>query len=350
MFSYKHHIVQEDLADICARDLDWNHYDGKSVLITGVNGMLATYIMLVLVYLVKQKGLHVDIVALTRNLDKTRAIYGSLLDEPFIHLLVQDVSEPLRYDGHVDEIFHLAGNASPYSINHDPIGILRANLLGTFNVMEFAREKSVRRVLFVSTREVYGASSEKLLSEISFGSLDPLDNRSCYPESKRAAETILRGYYLQHGIGTVIARVAHSYGPGMKIHSDGRVMADFIGNAVRGEDIVLRSSGEAVRAFLYLSDAVAGLFTMMLKGEAGEAYNLSNETEPLPIYQVAQLICQLSPNDIQVVFSADRPKEGYCNYPRVALDNHKLETLGYKPLVSLKEGLKRTIYSFSNES
>lgn len=346
MFSYKHNIVQDDLSDICAKDLDWNHYDGKSVLVTGVNGMLASYIMFVFIYLVKHKGLHVDIVALTRSLDKTRTIYGTLLDEPFIHVLVQDVSEPIQYDGHVDEIFHLAGNASPYSINHEPVGILRANLLGTFNMLEFARMKSVRRVLFVSTREVYGASTEKQLSETSFGSLDPLDNRSCYPESKRAAETVLRSYFLQYGIEIVIARVAHSYGPGMKIHNDGRVMADFIGNAVRGEDIVLRSSGEAVRAFLYLSDAVTGLFTMMLKGEAGEAYNLSNETEPLPIYQVAQLICQLSPNDIQVVFSADRPKEGYCNYPRVALDNSKIQRLGFIPKVKLSEGIVKTLNSY----
>lgn len=351
MIRYNNIIVQDDLAQICRSGLNWKEFDNKTVLITGATGMLAEYLAFTLLYLREEYDVRVNVIALCRTRHHVEEVFSEFLNKDYFTILSQDVCAPIDYNGSIDYIFHLAGNASPYSINNDPVGIIKANLLGTFNVMELAREKSVHRVLFVSTREVYGASSEQQLSETSFGCLDPMDNRSCYPESKRAAETILRSYFLQYGIKSVIARVAHSYGPGMKIHNDGRVMADFIGNAVNGKDIVLHSSGEAVRSFLYLSDAVVGLFTILLEGVGGEPYNLSNELEPMPIYKVAELICSLFPTkNIHVVFSKEKPKGGYCNYPRVALDNRKLQELGFNPSVSLKDGLYRTIMSFGNES
>lgn len=347
MFGYNNIIVQEDLKEIVSYDLPWEELNGKTVLVTGVNGMLASYITYTLLYLSEEKDLDISVVALTRSLDKTKSLYAPFLQNEHFNILVQDVTSPIAIEGKIDYILHFAGNASPTFINNDPVGIVKANLLGTFNVMELARKSQTERVLFASTREVYGAVDAQLLTEKSFGALDPLDNRSCYPESKRAAETILRSYFTQYGLDSVIARIAHSYGPGMKISNDGRVMADFIGNAVRKENIVLNSSGEAVRAFLYLSDAIVALFTILFKGKSGEAYNLSNETEPLPIYQVAQMICDAFPErGIQVVLSGEKPKAGYCNYPRVGLDNDKLLALGFAYRVGLKEGLIKTIRSY----
>lgn len=347
MFSYNNIIVQDDLKEIVSSSLPWKELNGKTVLVTGVNGMLACYLTYTLLYLVEEKGLDISIVALTRSLEKTKSLYAPFMENVHFKVLAQDVSSPISYDGKIDYILHFAGNASPTFINNDPVGIVKANLLGTFNIMELARCSQTKRVLFASTREVYGAVDAQLLTEKSFGALDPLDNRSCYPESKRAAETILHSYYSQFGIDSVIARIAHSYGPGMKIANDGRVMADFIGNAVRNEDIVLNSSGEAVRAFLYLSDAIVALFTILFRGKAGNAYNVSNEKEPLPIYQVAQMICEVFPEKgIQVVFSGAKPKAGYCDYPRVGLDNTKLLSLGFNYRVGLKEGLVKTIRSY----
>lgn len=347
MIDYYHKTVQKDLSEIVDSNIDWKQFNNKSVLVTGINGMLATYLVFTLIYLVREKGYAIHIIGLTRNLDKTKKIYGSLLEDEHLIIIIGDVQKQVQHDGPIDFIFHFAGNASPYFINHDPVDILKSNLLGTFNVMEMAREKKAK-VLFASTREVYGEVKAESLTETSFGKLDPMDNRSCYPESKRASESIIRSYFLQHGVKSVIARIAHSYGPGMKIENDGRVMADFIGNAVRKEDIILKSSGEAVRSFLYLSDAVRGLFLLMLKGKDGEAYNLSNEKEPQPIFQIAQMICSIAGNGIRVVFANERPTEGYCKYPRVALDNSKIEELGFEPQVYLKKGLLRTILSFQN--
>ena len=262
--------------------------------------------------------------------------------------MLQDVCEPIQYEGKIDYIFHLAGNASPHFINTDPVGIVKSNMLGTFNVLELAKDKKSAKVLFASTREVYGKNEkDDNLTETSFGTIDPMDNRSCYPESKRAAETIFRSYYLQYGINFNALRIAHSYGPGMNLHSDGRVMADLIGNVVDGKDIELKSTGEALRAFCYITDAVTGIFYAALKGEPGETYNLANETEEISIRDLARMLVSLrKEKDLKVVFNIPETNSGYCNYKRVGLNTQKIESLGWRPTVSLKDGCQKTIKSF----
>ena len=348
MFGYGNSIVQQDLSEMAGSSVAWSRFDGKTVFITGANSMLGTYTAYLFLYLKQHVGIDVRTVVLTRSLDKTRALFREVLHEDYFGIVNQDIASPISYEGHADYIFHFAGNASPYFINSDPVGIMKSNLLGTFNVMDFARRSASGCVVFASTREVYGATEGKtLLDENSFGYLDPLDNRSCYPESKRAAETVLRSYYLQHGIRAVSVRIAHSYGPGMKTEGDGRVMADFIGDALNGRDIVLKSAGDAVRAFCYVSDAVMGLVYSALYGKGGEAYNLANETEPMPIRDVAGLICQAVPErGIAVRFENNADMTGYCNYTRVALDTAKIESLGFRPSVGLREGIYRTLKSF----
>lgn len=339
-------IIIEDLRRMCQTDLPWQQLDGKTVLVTGATGMLASYVTWQLLYLHEEAGIDVSVVALCRNPQKAEQYYGSYVGKPYFHLMTQDICNPIVYDGNVDYIFHLAGNASPHFINTDPVGIMRCNLMGTMNVLELARKKQTAKVIFASTREVYGANEHAdKLDECSYGVLDPLDARSCYPESKRAAETLLKSYYLQYGVEFNTIRIAHAYGPTMTLENDGRVMADLMGDVVAGRDIVLKSSGEAIRAFLYITDAVLGMFTVLFKGKAGEAYNLANETEPISIRDLAQRLAS-SRNDktIQVVIN-EGDQKGYCTYRRTALDTTAIELLGWKPQTSLKEGIIRTFHA-----
>ena len=343
-------VIIEDLRRMCQADLPWQQLEGKTVLVTGATGMLASYVTWLLLYLHEEAGIEVSVVALCRNPQKAERYFGSYVGKPYFRMLTQDVCDPIVYEGAVDFIFHLAGNASPYFINTDPVGIIKCNLLGTMNVLELARKKQTAKVIFASTREVYGKNEEaELLDEIAFGTIDPLDARSCYPESKRAAETLLKSYYLQYDVAFNTIRIAHAYGPTMKLEKDGRVMADLMGDVVAGRDIVLKSSGEAIRAFLYITDAVLGMFTVLFKGKAGEAYNLANETEPISIRDLAQLLAS-SRNDktIQVVIN-EGDQKGYCTYRRTALDTTAIELLGWKPQTSLKEGIIRTFISSSEE-
>lgn len=346
--NYNNPIAQEDLSKIYNVDLDWNTFNNKTILVTGATGMLATIISYFLLYLKDEKGIDLKLLALCRTKAKAEKTFKEFLDKPYFDLLLQDVCEPIQYDGGIDYIFHLAGNASPHFINTDPVGIVKSNMIGTFNVLELAKEKHTEKVIFASTREVYGKNEkEDSLTESSFGTIDPMENRSCYPESKRAAETIFRSYFLQYGVNFNALRIAHSYGPGMNLHSDGRVMADLMGNVVDGKDIELKSTGEALRAFCYITDAVTGIFYATLKGEPGEAYNLANEKEEISIRDLAQMLVSLRKDkDLKVVFNIPDTNIGYCNYKRVGLNTNKLEKLGWQPNVSLKEGCQRTFQSF----
>ena len=338
----KSEVIIEDLQRMSEVHLPWRELDGKTVLITGATGMLASYVTWLLLYLHEHTGINITVIALCRNRQKAEQYFGSYLAKSYFHLLIQDVCTPIAYEGKVDYVFHLAGNASPYFINSDPVGIMKCNLLGTINVLEYARKCHTIKVIFASTREVYGKNDEaELLDEQAFGTLNPLDDRSCYPESKRAAETLLKSYYLQYGVNFNTIRIAHSYGPTMKLENDGRVMADLMSDVVAGRDIVLKSSGEAVRAFLYVTDAVIGMFTVLFYGEPAGAYNLTNESEPVSIKDLAHMLAALREDkNIQVVVSEGEQK-GYCAYRRTALDTSAIEQLGWKPQISLKEGINR---------
>ena len=209
--------------------------------------------------------------------------------------------------------------------------------------------KKTDKIIFASTREVYGRNEDvKMLTEDDFGILNPLEDRSCYPESKRAAETMFRSYYLQYGINFNTVRIAHSYGPGMKLN-DGRVMADLMNNVVNGEDIVLKSDGTAERAFIYITDAVLAMFSVLFSGESGEAYNIANETEPISIKDLAALMISLRKDkQLKVVFDIPKVTSSvYTNYKRSGLNTSALERLLWKPLVKLEEGVGRTIKSFA---
>ena len=340
----KSEVIIEDLQRMSEARLPWRELDGKTVLVTGATGMLASYVTGLLLYLHKHAGINITVIALCRNRQKAEQYFGSYLAKPYFHLLIQDVCAPIAYEGKVDYVFHLAGNASPYFINSDPVGIMKCNLLGTINVLEYARNCLSKKVIFASTREVYGKNEEaELLHEQAFGTLNPLDDRSCYPESKRAAETLLKSYYLQYGVNFNAIRIAHSYGPTMKLENDGRVMADLMSDVVAGRDIVLKSSGEAVRAFIYITDAVVGMFTALFYGEPAMAYNLANESEPVSIKDLAHMLAALREDKkIQVVVSEGEHK-GYCAYRRTALDTSAIEQLGWKPQISLKEGINRVL-------
>ena len=347
MFLYDKAVVKSDLNELISRDIPFEKLKGKTVLVTGATGMLAYYFTLTLMHLNYEKNYGIKVLALVRSKNKAEAKFAGFLNDENFVILAQDVCTPIDYTGDIHYIFHAAG-AAKASISVSPTGIIAANTQGTVNILELARKSNTLNVVYPSTREVYGEVKDvDFVKETDMGTFHPLDARSCYPESKRMAETILKSYMVQFGVPFTVLRIAHSYGPGMIIGNDGRVMSDFITNAVSSEDIVMKSDGLAERAFCYVSDAVAAIFLVMLKGEKGEAYNLANETEPMAIRDVAKMISDLFPErNIKVVYQENTDTSSYCNYARKGLNTEKLESLGWKPVVKLKDGLKSTVLSF----
>ncbi len=345
-------VLKKDLDSLLKSFKYEKELKNKTILVTGATGLIAKNFTWFLLYLNKELKMNMKVVALVRNIEKAKKIFGDL-EEYGLEYLVQDICSKIEYDGKVDYIFHAAGSCSAQAIKTIPVDIIKANTLGTINVLELAREKKTKKVLFPSTREIYGQIDNRTsISESDMGFIDPLNSRNCYPESKRLSEALLRSYNEQYGVNFNVMRIAHVYGPGMAIENDGRVMADFIGAAVKGNNIVLNSDGSAIRAFCYVSDAVNGILDVMVKGKKCEAYNLANETEPYMIRDVAQMICDIYPEkNMKVEFTnpGDENKKGYLSYKIVKLDTSKLEKLGWNVQVKLKKGLKQTIDYFNED-
>lgn len=348
--NYSNLIIRQDMEELAGKNLPYEKLKGSSVLITGASGMLAAYIVHFLMYLNETRNYGIHVTALVRNEAKAREKFSAFYDSEFFTLKVQDVCQKMEADEKIDFIIHAAGNASPYFILHDPVGIIAANTTGTVNVLELARKAETKKVLYTSTREVYGKMPDgtKEIYEDTFGSLDPMEFRACYPESKRMAETICQSYFHQYGVPFTAVRIAHSYGPGMILDNDGRVMADFISDIVHNRNIVLKSTGDAERAFCYITDAVAGMLCALLNGKEGEAYNIANEKEPLPIREVAKMLTELYPEKgLKVVFDIpETMSAGYSKMGRTRLNTDKMERIGWSCDVPLEEGLRRTVDSF----
>lgn len=347
MLNFFNDIVQEDMKDIYEQKILFDKLKSKSVLITGATGMLATYIIYFLHYLNINKESNIKIYALARNKKKIEEIFNTLIDDKNFVIVNQDVTKEILIDEKIDYIFHLASSANPKSILDNPVGIIQANTLGTINVCQFAIKNNAL-VFFASTREIYGKiEGKEFVKETDMGICDCIEDRACYPESKRISETICKSYNLQYKMRYQICRIAHVYGPGMNIDNDGRIMSDIISDIVNNRNIILKSDGSAQRAFCYLSDAVRAIFLILLNGKENEVFNLSNEEDEISIKDLAKLGTQLfSEKNIKVDYQISNSNNLYTNYKRSKLDNSKLYNLGWKIKIDLKEGIRKTVLSF----
>ena len=345
-------IIEEDLAAITNSNLAWSEFAGKTVLISGANGFLPSYMVETLLYLNENKLLRpVKVIGLVRNRERAEARFAAHLDNAALHLLVQDVCAPVGVDGPVDYVIHAASQASPKYYGLDPVGTLSANVLGTHHLLGLAKDKGARGFLFFSSGEVYGQvdPTQIPIAESTFGYVDPTDVRSCYAESKRLGETMCVSWAHQCHVPAKIVRPFHTYGPGMRL-DDGRVFADFVADILHHRHIVMKSDGAARRAFCYLSDAVRGFFTVLLTGQVGQAYNIGNDEGELSVQELAQLLVDLFPEkQLKVIRYTGAQSPGYLpsKIARNCPDIAKARRLGWAPQVTVPDGFRRTIGSFA---
>lgn len=347
----RNQIIGEDLQYIISSDLPWGDIEGKIVLISGANGFLPAYMVETLLYLNERRFKDlVKVIAVVRNKERGEKRFSEYLKRDDFNLVVQDVCTSLTVEGRVDYIIHAASQASPKYYGVDPVGTLSANILGTFNLLEFARKKTIRDFLFFSSGEVYGEVDGEQMptKEDCYGYLDPVNVRSCYAESKRMGETMCISWSHQFGIPVKIVRPFHTYGPGMHL-DDGRVFADFVADIVRRRDIIMKSDGSALRAFCYLTDATLGFFTVLLRGGNREAYNVGNDKQEVSILHLANALVNLFPDRGLKVIRKEMATDGSylkSKINRSCPDITKMRNLGWEPHYSVEDGFKRTIRSF----
>ncbi|MFA6280889.1 MAG: NAD-dependent epimerase/dehydratase family protein [Candidatus Omnitrophota bacterium] len=344
-------IIREDLENICTSGLDWEKFKDSTVLISGAYGMLPLYMVFVLMHLNDiRPELNIKVLALCRNPEKAKKRFADFLNSPLFQVICADVVDKLKIKEKIDYIIHAASPASSQFYGSDPINVITPNILGTYNLLELAREKKSKGFLFFSSGEVCGAVNKNIISEEDSGYLDSMDVRSCYGESKRMGENMCKCWHYQYKIPTFVVRPEHTYGPAMDLEIDKRVFAEFVSNIVNGQDIVLKSDGLACRTFCYISDATEGFFRVLLKGNPGESYNVGNKDGQMAIGKLAHLLVSLFPEKkLKVVYASRDNNSFYLENKdkiRPVLSTAKIEKIGYRCRFSVKDGFLRTIKSF----
>jgi UDP-glucuronate decarboxylase len=350
MSSLRSTILEEDLRAITGRDLPWEELAGGRVVVSGAGGFLGGYLVRTLLALHRlgKVSRPPRVLALVRNIGAARQRFADLGEASQPEFMDWDLNQIAVPDlGDVQFILHAASQASPRFYGTDPVGTLLPNSVGTAALLEaLRRSRNPRGLLFVSSSEVYGAvGGARGLQEDDYGVVDPMQVRACYAEGKRAGESTCVAFHRQHRIPTWIVRPFHTYGPGLAA-DDGRVFADFTFNVLRGENIVMHSEGTARRAFCYASDAVAGFFTVLLRGQPGVAYNVANAGAEMSVMEFAELMVGLYPEkNLRVDRRVDTGSPGYIPsaYNRLVPDTGRLEALGWQAEVGPVKGFKRMI-------
>uniref|UniRef100_A0A7S0I3G1 UDP-glucuronate decarboxylase n=1 Tax=Hanusia phi TaxID=3032 RepID=A0A7S0I3G1_9CRYP len=262
------------------------------------------------------------------------------ISHPNFNLINHDVTDPIHLE--VDRIFHLACPASPPHYMYNPIKTIKTSVMGTINMLGLA--KRVRaRILFTSTSEVYGDPTEHPQKETYWGHVNPIGPRACYDEGKRVGETMMYAYRDQAGVDVRVARIFNTFGPRMN-PSDGRVVSNFIVQALQGRDLTVYGDGKATRSFQFVDDLVAGLMALM-EGSYDRPVNIGNPDE-YTIRQFAELIQKLTKTNSSIVHKPSTQDDPQQRRPDITVASREL---GWQPKTSVKEGLRRTIHYFSHE-
>ncbi len=320
----------EDVKKVAEAPYNWNPLSEKTILISGGTGFIGSFLCEVLHYRNSVHSQGIKVLSIARH---------SHIDDDTVHHIVADVCNPLKIDGEVDYVLHLASNTHPEQYKNDPVGTITANVFGTYNLLALAAKKNSRRFLLASSCEIYGEGKKEPMDELYNGYIDCNTARAGYNESKRVAESLCQSYKQQYGVDSVICRLARVYGAD-KTKNDTKAMAQFIRNAVNDEDIVLKSKGLQRYSYIYVADAVSGILAALLNGESGNAYNVSADDDGLSLGEYAAFIASLSGKRVVVCNTGENPNASKAQ--NALLDNSKIKGIGFKPIYSTKQGIERT--------
>ena len=329
-------LYQQDLRNIVSMPgIETLH--GKTILITGATGMVGTHLIDALMLL----G---DVKVYAVGRDKNRAMdrLGSYYDSPLFTFVEQDVCNKFPSDINPDIIIPLASNTHPLAYSQYPVETMLINIKGAEHALNLAVETGAT-VLYPSTVEVYGnAIGEDTFSEDYTGKLNLSTSRSCYTESKRSAEAMCQSFIAEKGAKVKIVRLSRLFGPTM-LMTDSKASSQFIKKALAHEDIILKSEGNQLFSYTYITDAVRAMLHVLIYGEVGTAYNISCESCDVRLKEFAGLCAQYNGKDVIFELPSETERKGFSVAQKAVLDNSRLRSIGWTPLYNMKEALWRTL-------
>lgn len=349
----KDYILQEDLESIAKSGLPFEEMYGKTVLVTGATGLVGSQTMKALLTMNDICGADIHIIGIVRNRDKAERIFREM-ETDNLEYVTQDITEKIAVSGNVDYIIHAASPTSSKFFVDCPVETILAAVNGTNRILELAKEKEVRGMVYLSSMEAFGITDSRLecVREENLGYIDILNVRSSYSEGKRICECLCASYAKEYGVNVKIARLAQTFGAGI-LPEENRVFAQFARSAMKGEDIVLHTEGKSVGNYCYTRDVIKGILLLLIRGKKGEAYTVANGNSSMAIRDMAKLVAEkIADKPIKVVFDipADAHVYGYAPDVKMKLNSDKLQALGWKPEVSLEDSYRRMIKSMEMQN
>ena len=305
------------------------------VLVTGGAGFIGNHLCRFLI----NKGY--DVICLDNFFTGTKENIKDLLDNYKFELIRHDIIQPILLE--VDQIYHLACPASPVHYKFNPVKTIKTNVMGTLNMLGLAKRVKAR-ILLASTSEIYGDPKEHPQKESYWGNVNPIGERSCYDEGKRVAETLMMDYHRQNNVDIRIIRIFNTFGPNM-VKNDGRVISNFIVQALENKPITVYGNGTQTRSFCYIDDLIVGMFKMMEQDKFIGPINIGNPKE-YKIIDLAKIIIKLTQSSSKIVFKELPSDDPTQRQPDITLAK---KILNWSPKISLEEGLYKTIAYFKEK-
>ena len=355
-------VLQEDLDLVAADGGLAGALAGKRILITGATGLVGSWLIRALACMNRRNRNGMKIYGIIRNREKAKAIYGeAFLQREDVELVSSDITAPdfvpdvLQRIPELDFVIHGAAVTASKTMVEQPVETIMTAILGTRNLLELAKEAGAERFVYLSSMEMYGSLADETgcdipATEDRLGFLDLTKVRTDYPESKRMCENLCIGFGHEYGMDVMIARLSQTFGAGI-LPWEKRVFSQFARSAVHKTDIVLHTRGLSEGNYCYTRDSVRGILTIAVRGEAGQAYNVSNERTHTTIAGMAQMVAdRIADGAIRVIYDIPETNTfGYAADTKLFLDASKLRALGWEPEVDLEEMYRRLIASMENE-
>lgn len=337
-------LWNDDLDDINSSLPELGNLAGQSVLITGPTGLICSAVVDVLIRYNVTHNQKIRIFAAGRSKEKVRTRFGSNTDEPWFKYIPYDAAGVNNaLPEHIDYIIHGASNASPNHIVAEPVETMLANFTGMKELLDYSRVNHTKRIVYISTSEVYGKKSDALPSKVGdYGGIDILNPRSSYSIGKCAAETLCASYYDEYKVESSIIRPGHIYGPTAS-KTDNRVSSAWAYTVSKGEDIVMKSDGSQIRSYCYCLDSASAILTVLLKGESVRAYNISNPESVINIKTMAELLAKFAKVDLRFELPTELEKKGFNPMSNSSLDSTELQALGWKGVFNAELGFAHTV-------
>lgn len=351
-------VLQEDLDLVAEDERLCRELAGKRILVTGVTGLVGSWLIRALACMNRKNRSGMEIYGIVRSPKKLEPIYrGALEGRSDVHFLTADITskdfaEKVREEVQgLDLVIHGAAVTASKMMVEQPVETIMTAIEGTKNVLELAGQSGAARFVYLSSMEMYGSLSDASgkdvpATEEKLGYLDLTKVRTDYPESKRMCENLCIGYGQEYGLDVMIARLSQTFGAGI-LPWEGRVFSQFARSTMQKQDIVLHTKGLSEGNYCYTRDSVRGILTIAARGQAGEAYNVSNESTHTTIAGMAELVAEkLAGGSIRVIFDIPETNTyGYAADTKLFLDAAKLRRLGWEPEVDLEEMYRRMIAS-----